>query len=160
MKKKKVLLGLFLLVGVLILLGGVSIIFIMENQKTSYRSLESVGKKDYDVNLVFSNEDIFTFYGSYHSKEKTLTIIDDEEKEQTLNQNLYLDFLKYLKEDYYNEEDKVTTMISGNELKEMLPFWENISSDSYECSYELVDKMILSIDCFCDKNRIALDFDA
>lgn len=150
---------IILFVLLLILFGvGIGISMVM-NTKVSYHELLNPSNKDYEVNIVFSEEDIQTFYGGYDSKTNTIKLFDDEDKETVLQENLYKEMLSYLPKKTYDKEGTSSIYLLSSELKTKLPFKENLSIGTFLCEYEISDYAILSITCSKEDSKIIIDFD-
>lgn len=153
MKKNEfIILGIIL---VLVLVAGGGTAFWFYSTHISYQKLASKMNENYDFDISYeAEEDGYSYSGSYEQNNNTLTYIDDNIEEQSLNVNLYEAVLNEIpKQKYYNKDKTFTGSFSLVSLKQNKDFSKLLPSDnSFNCEFEITDTYLSNIECEGDSN--------
>ena len=152
--KKNVLIILGIILGIILLTSGGTIFWLYSNH-ISYQKLVSRTHENYDFDISYETEEEgYSYFGSYNQNNNILTYIDDNIEERSLNFNLYEAVLNEIpKQKYYNKNKTFTGSFSLVSLKQNKDISKLLPTDNnFNCEFEITDTYVSHIECEGDSN--------
>jgi len=158
--KKNILIVLgIILIGIVI---GLCLYFFLPNDRLDYDKLLEAGHKNYEVDIMFNNEDNgLSFWGNYNSETNRLELEDDIATTYQITGNIYEAWVKKMDNKEYKNGTMFKSMINLQQIYNEYPEFELFLKEKNAalCEYEIDDNRIYSISCDSNEKNITISFD-